>query len=269
MSISKGNTGIGKAYVGTKEVEKAFVGDKLVYQSGVPADPVFANNDWATIRAVVRSGNIPASWAIGNTKNITLSNGQTIAYRICDKQAGRYALADGSGSSNMVLEPVDLITGLTAKMNATAINNGGFAQSQMRIVTLASVLALFPSDVQAAMSEVLVLSGTGNSTTTGVSSSANKLFLAAEMEIWKYKEYSIGLEECPLGEYDYYKQFTDGATTADLQARIKKKSGSAEWYWLRSPVSNISNGFCAVGSSGGKQWSQATVTNAIAPFFAI
>lgn len=263
MAISKGNTGIGKAYVGTKEVEKAFVGDKLVYQSGAPADPVFSNNDWATIRAVVRSGNIPASWAIGNTKNITLSNGQTIAYRICDKQAGRYALADGSGSSNMVLEPIDLISNLYGQMNSNNTNAGGFAQSNMRTVTLANVLSMFPTDVQNAMSEVLVLSGTGSGTTSGTSSSANKLFLPAEMELFASKTYSIGNSECPLGQFDYYKAHN---TDSD---RIKQKQGTNMWYFIRSPRSGDSSDFCIVIKTGAVTTQGAGNGGGVAPFFAI
>lgn len=263
MSISKGNTGIGKVYVGPKEVKKVFVGDKLVYQSVMPVDPVFANNDWATIRAAVRSGNIPATWAVGDTKDITLSNGQTISYRIADKQAGRYALSDGSGSSNMVLEPIAQISNLAAKMNTANSNAGGFAQSEMRTVTLVSVLALFPTDVQDAMSEVLVLSGTGVGTTSGTSSSANKLFLAAEMELYASRRYSIGDAECPLGQFDYYKTHNNNSD------RIKQRDGSNQWYWLRSPASGYNNSFCVVNYSGASDVYNANVDGGVAPFFAI
>lgn len=263
MSISKGNTGIGKVYVGPKEVEKAFVGDKLVYQSAIPYDPVFANNQWATIRKAVRSGNIPSTWAVGDTKDITLSNGQTISYRIADKQAGRYALADGSGSSNMVFEPIDLISNLTAVMNTTNANAGGFAQCNMRTATLIDVLALFPTDVQNAMSEVLVLSGTGGGTTSGTLSSGNKIFLPAEMEMFASKNYSIGLEECPLGQFDYYKTHN---TNAD---RIKQRDGSNLWYWLRSPYSGYSVGFCSINNSGAEDINNASFNLGVAPFFAI
>ena len=261
MAISKGNTGIGKVYVGAKEVEKAFVGDKMVYQSGISPGSVFANNDWTTIRAVVRSGNIPASWAVGDTKDITLSNGQTISYRICDKQIGRYALADGSGSSNMVLEPITQISNLTAMMNANGSNSGGFAQSEMRTVTLVNVLALFPSDAQDAMSEVLVLSGIGGSDTSSTSSSANKLFLPAEMELFASKIYSIGNAECPLGQFDYYKTHNNNSD------RIKNRDGSAKSYWLRSPTSPVS--FCYVSGNGTAVSNYPNSAYGVAPFFAI
>lgn len=263
MAISKGSANIGKVYAGTAKVGKAYVGTNLVYQSGVPVDPVFANNDWATIRAVVRSGNIPTTWAVGDTKDITLSNGQTISYRIADKQAGRYALADGSGSSNMVLEPIAQISSMPAPMNTTGTNSGGFAQSGMRTVTLVNVLALFPADVQDAMSEVLVLSGTGGGSSSGTSSSANKLFLVAEMEMFSVKSKSIGLEECPLGQFDYYKAHN---TNAD---RIKNMDGSAKVYWLRSPSSGSNTSFCCVTATGNVTYNYVNDSMGVAPFFAI
>lgn len=263
MAISKGNTGIGKVYAGTKEVGKIYVGNNLVYQSGPSVDPVFANNDWATIRQVVRSGETPSTWAVGDTKDITLSNGQTITYRIADKQAGRYALADGSGTSNMVLEPITQISNLAAMMNTANSNAGGFAQSEMRTVTLVNVLALFPTDVQNAMSEVMILSGTGNGTTSGTSSSANKLFLAAETEMLASARYSIGDAECPLGRFDYYKTHNKNSY------RIKQRDGSNQWYWLRSPASGYNNSFCVVNYSGDGDVYNANMDGGVAPFFAI
>lgn len=262
MPILKGSVNIDALYIGPKKVEKVYTGNSLKYQSDVPADPVFANNDWATIRAVVRSGNIPSSWAVGDTKDITLSNGQTISYRIADKQAERYALADGSGYSNMVLEPIALISNLTARMNASG-NAGGFAQSEMRTVALVNVLALFPTDAQDAMSEVLVLSGIGGVATSSTTSSANKIFLPAEMELYASKQYSIGDAECPLGQFDYYKTHT---TIAD---RKKKRDGSSKSYWLRSPYIGNTTSFCSVDSDGNDGFDSAVGSLGVAPFFAI
>ena len=250
---------------GGQEVTFPFTptGNTTIYARVVQYDPVFGNNNWATIRSVVRSGNIPATWAVGDTKDITLSDGQTLSYRIADKQAGRYALADGSGSSNMVLEPIDLISNQQAAMNTGESNGGGFAQCEMRTVTLVNVLDLFPTEVQNAMSEVLVLSGIGNNTTSGISSSANKLFLAADMELYPNKNYSIGLEECPLGEFDYYKAHATSAY------RIKKRNGSAIAYWVRSPRSSSNTNFCDITNGGQPSHNSAKNAYGIAPFFAI
>lgn len=255
MALKVGNKAVKKVYVGPAEVVKAYVGSDLKYKSG--PDPVFGNNDWATIRAVVRSGNIPATWAVGDTKSITLSTGQTIVYRIADKQAGRYTLADGTGSSNMVLEPLTVISGLQAQMNSSDTNIGGFATSRMRSTTLANVLNTFPDDVKNAMSEVLVLSNGGGSPSAAVTSSANKLFLAAETEIAP-RDWSSGVE-APKGKFDYYVTHTAQGD--------RVKSGVS--YWLRSPLDNSAYNFIVVAPGGVVAYLSASGNIYVAPFFAI
>ena len=236
-----------------------------IYWNGedVPVNPTFSQNTWAVIRSVARAGTASQFWSVGDTKDITLTNGATITFRIADLQTGRYALADNTGSSNMVLEPLVQIPNTTAAMNSSGSNSGGFAQSQMRTVTLASIYDLFPQDVKDAMSEVLVLSGTGGGSTSGTSSSANKLFLPAEMELFASKSYSIGDAECPLGQFDYYKTHNNNSD------RIKNRDGSAKSYWLRSPYSGHSGIFCYVGSNGNAYNGNASYTDGVAPCFAI
>lgn len=236
-----------------------------IYWDGedVPVNPTFSQNTWAVIRSVARAGTASQFWSVGDTKDITLTNGATITFRIADLQTGRYALADNTGSSNMVLEPLVQIPNKTAAMNTSGSNSGGFAQSQMRTVTLASIYDLFPQDVKDAMSEVLVLSGTGGGTSSGTSSSANKLFLPAEMELFASKTYSIGNAECPLGQFDYYKTHNNNSD------RIKQRDGSNQWYWLRSPISGNSSYFCSVYYAGGADNYTAHGAGGVAPCFAI
>lgn len=232
------------------------------------ADPIFENNSWATIAKVFKSGTANKIWNVGDTKTITSKSGKQYTIRIADMQSGRYAYADGSGNSNGVLEFVELINlsgTIYFEMNKTETNTGGFASSDLRNTSLPSILADLPDDMQAAMSEVNVLSGTGDGTTSGTSSSANKLFLPAEMEMFDAKHYSIGLEECPLGQFDYYKTHN---TNAD---RIKREVGTAEsyYYWLRSPCSGNTYKFCAVYYFGDYYSIVANEDFEVAPIFAI
>lgn len=236
-----------------------------IYWNGedAPMNPTFGQNTWAVIRSLSRAGIASQFWSVGDTKDITLTNGATITFRIADLQTGRYALADNTGSSNMVLEPLVQIPNTTAVMNSSRSNSGGFAQSLMRTVTLASIYDLFPQDVKDAMSEVLILSGTGAGTSSGTSSSANKLFLPAEMELFASKSYSIGDAECPLGQFDYYKTHNNNSD------RIKNRDGSAQSYWLRSPRSGTSSNFCLVYANGSVNHSSANSRSGVAPCFAI
>lgn len=229
------------------------------------ADPIFENNSWATIAKVFKSGQASQFWSVGDTKKITAFGGVQYTIRIADMQTGRYDYADGSGSSKGVFEFVECVNrlGQTAfSMNSTRTNAGGFASSHLRNADLQNIFSDLPDDMQAAISEVNVLSGTGSGTTSGTSSSANKLFLPAEMEMFDAKHYSIGLEECPLGQFDYYKAHN---TNADR----KKTRGSTNTYWLRSSYANSSATFCSINNIGSQDGTLADDEIGVAPIFAI
>lgn len=239
-----------------------------IYESKFIYDSVFTNNSWATIAKAFKLGIARKVWSVGDAKTITSKSGKQYTIRIADMQTGRYAYADGSGSSNGVLEfaeCIDLNGTNTFVINASSSDVGGFAASDIRNTSLLSILADLPDDMQAAMSEVNVLSGTGSGTTSGTSSSANKLFLPAEMEMFDAKHYSIGLEECPLGQFDYYKAHN---TDAD---RIKKTTGttSAQVWWLRSPSSGNFRYWCDITVSGYYNYDYVGTAFGVSPIFAI
>lgn len=229
------------------------------------ADPIFENNSWATIAKVFKSGQASQFWSVGDTKKITAFGRVQYTIRIVDMQSGRYDYADGSGSSKGVfefVECVDRLGKIAFSMNSTRTNAGGFASSHLRNADLQNIFSDLPDDMQAAISEVNVLSGTGSGTTSGTSSSANKLFLPAEMEMFDAKHYSIGLEECPLGQFDYYKAHN---TNADR----KKTRGSTNTYWLRSSYANSSATFCSINNIGSQDGTLADDEIGVAPIFAI
>lgn len=226
--------------------------------------PLFQTMSWSEIRNAVRNGTASNYFAVGDTRTVTLTNNTTMTVRIADMTTGRYDFADNSGNkSNMVIEFVDCFAD-TAPMNSTDTNVGGWASCAMRSTTMPSCLALLPTDMQNAMSEVTVLSGTGNGSTSGTSSSANKLFLPCEYEIFGTQTYSIGSSEAgPGGQFEYY---TAHNTAADC---IKYRAGTAQVWWLRSPRSSGSDRFCTVYSNGSANSSTASNQRGVSPVFAI
>ena len=112
----------------------------------------------------------------------------------------------------------------------------------MKTVHLPAILADLPVDMQEAIGEINVLSGTGSGTTSGTSSSVCKLFLPAEMEMFDAKHYSIGLEECPKGQFDYYKEHNT------YEDRKKQDVGRTNYYnyWLRSHYAGSNRHLCGV-----------------------
>lgn len=232
-----------------------------VASTGSVVDPVFENNDWSTIRQVVRMGIADQYWSVGDTKQITLTNSTVVTYRIVDMQAGRYALADGSGYSNMVLEPVCQFSNIIAPIY-NPMSAGDFANSQIRNTTLANVYSLFPTNVKNAMSNVVVISGDGRDGGV-ISSSENKLFLASEMEMTDGRSVHAiaGIRECPLGQFDYY------ILNNRDNYRIKERDGIAEVYWLRSP--SVGLHWCMVTNLGSINTNVDSAEYGVAPCFAI
>lgn len=249
------------------KVKKIEAGGKTLWQA-VSLKPVMADNEWLDIFAAFKNGTAPATWQVGDTKPMTLTDGTTYTIRLCDKQAGRYQYSDESGYSKAVFEFVELVkVGSTArfKMNQASENDGGWTNCYMRGTNIPLIEALLQEDTLAAISEVNVLSGTGSGTTSGTSSSANKLFLPAEMEVFSSNSYSIGNSECPLGQFDYYKTHN---TDSD---RIKRDVGTttAYYYWLRSPLSGYPSRFCIVTNTGAANRNYANYQYAVSPIFAI
>ena len=208
-------------------------------------DAVFANNSWETIARVFKAGKASEYWNLGDTKEIELSDGYTYEVQIVDMTPNRYALSDGTGYSNGVLQFVQCLA-TNYQMNSEATNVGGFAESDMHIVLNTTVYSQLPDDLKAVISKVSVASGIGNYTIEETSESDNKLFLASEYEIFGEQNLSIGVSEGvpPFGYWALHN------STADL-VKIKINNGySAIWWWLRSPASGQLYHFCAVGVNG-------------------
>lgn len=224
--------------------------------------PLFQTMSWSEIRNAVRNGTASNYFAVGDTRNVTLTNNATMTVRIADMTTGRYDFADNSGNkSNMVIEFVECLAD-KATMNSINTNSGGWADCEMRSTTMTACLALLPQDMQDAMSEVLVLSGTGNGTTSGTSASANKLFLPCEYEIFGSQTNSIGSSE-GSPQFGYYTIHNTGTD------RIKEREGTAAFWFMRSPQSNHEMFFCIVYQDGSSHSASANFLAGVAPVFAI
>lgn len=196
-------------------------------------EPVFANNSWETIIAACRSGDVPDSWAIGNSKNMTI-NGTEYQIDIIGKNHDDYA--DGSGKAPLTFQ-LHNSYGTAYAMKSTSTNAGGWKECAMRKTHLPAVLALMPAEVQSGIREV--------SKTTAAKSSdkwletvPDKLFLLSEVETFG----STANSEAGEGsQYTYYE--TGGST-------VKTLNGTATSWWLRSPMRTSDYTFCASSVGG-------------------
>ena len=203
-------------------------------------DVIFANNSWEEIIAACQSGNVPDSWAVGDSKAMTI-NGKDYQIDIIGKNHDTYT---AGGTAPLTFQMHDCYEGAN-QMNSSNTNAGGWTSCDMRSTHLPAILALMPSEVQAGIREVNKLTSAGSQSST-INTTADKLFLLSEIEIFGSVRYSKSGEGT---QYDYYKEGN---------SKVKKYNGITKDWWERSPYGSHYTGFCDVASSGNADYINAT-----------
>lgn len=193
----------------------------------------FADNEWSAIIWACQTGNVPESWAVGNQKPMPI-NGTSYPIDIIGKNHDDYA--DGSGKAPLTFQMHDCY-GTTYGMNSSNTNVGGWENCAMRTAHLPAILALMPSEVQAAIREVNKLTSAGNQSAT-IITTADKLFLLSESEVYGSATYSKS------GEGSQYAYYSAG------NSKTKNRNGSPFSWWERSPYAPTSGAFCSVHTNG-------------------
>ena len=195
-------------------------------------DVIFSNNSWEAIIAACQSGNVPDSWAVGDSKTMTI-NGTDYQIDIIDKNHDTYT---AGGTAPLTFQLHDCY-GTKYAMNSSNTNSGGWTSCAMRSTHLPAILALMPTEVKNGIREVNKLTSAGSKSAT-INTTADKLFLLSEVEIFG----STTSSEAGEGtQYDYYKAGN---------SKVKKRNGSAAYWWERSPRASNSTRFCVVNSDG-------------------
>ena len=192
----------------------------------------FADNDWSAIIAACHSGSVPSTWVVGNSKTMTI-NGASYQVDIIGKNHDTYA---AGGKAPLTFQLHDCYAD-TKAMNSSNSNSGGWTSCAMRSTHLPAILALMPTEVQNGIREVNKLTSAGSQSST-INTTADKLFLLSEVEIFGSTSYSAAGEGT---QYDYYKAGN---------RKVKKQNGSAAGWWERSPYGSSSAFFCLVGGDG-------------------
>lgn len=192
----------------------------------------FADNDWASIIAACHSGSVPSTWVVGNSKTMTI-NGASYQVDIIGKNHDTYT---AGGKAPLTFQLHDCYAD-TKAMNSSNTNSGGWTSCAMRSTHLPAILALMPTEIQNGIREVNKLTSAGSQSAT-INTSADKLFLLSEVEIFGSTSYSAAGEGT---QYDYYKAGN---------SKVKNRNGSAAIWWERSPNAGYSTRFCLVDSNG-------------------
>ena len=198
-----------------------------------PYEANFADNTWAQIIAVCQKNIVPPTWKVGDQKAMTIG-GTDYLIDIIGINHDDYA--DGSGKAPFTFQLHDCYSE-SKNMNSSNTNAGGWTSCDMRSTHLPAILALMPTEVQNGIREVNKLTSAGNQS-SAITTTADKLFLLSEVEIFGSTTYSVAGEGT---QYDYYKAGN---------SKIKKQNGSAVRWWERSPDDSYSTRFCMVYSNG-------------------
>ena len=209
-------------------------------------DAIFANNSWEAIIAACQSERVPDSWAVGDSKTMTI-NGTSYQIDIIGKNHDTYT---AGGTAPLTFQMHDCY-GTKYAMNRSNTNSGGWTSCAMRQTHLPAILALMPTEVQNGIMEVNKLTSAGSKSST-INTTADKLFLLSEIEIFGSTTYSKS------GEGSQYAYYSAG------NSKVKNFSGSANAWRERSPYGGNSTNFCIVDSNGDATNSNAPISYGVA-----
>ena len=233
--------------------------------------------------------NIADYWAVGDTRSVSLSamsatgvgeshRAQTVQFVIGDfnhddlttpinghtKAAvtllQKDCLMDASNASNPVNGSGNTENGY---MNSTNTNAGGWKNCARRTWCNNVFFAALPSVWQSMVKTVNKKSGTVGGSSSGTEVTEDKIFLAAEIEIFGSIEYSVTGEGT---QYQYYKNATAN------RYKMPKWGGYgnvSSIYWGRSPDNDRNSYFCAVHGSGVEYHDPANSSHGVAPCLCI
>lgn len=216
-----------------------------------PYDPVFSYNTWEQIIEACHNNAVPDTWNVADQKFMTI-NGVDYLIDIIGKNHDDYS--DGSGKAPLTFQLHDCYADMKT-MNTSNTNSGGWESCAMRRIHLPDILALMPTEIQNGIRKVNKLASAGNQSTT-IDTTADKLFLLSEIEIFGIIKYSKRGEGT---QYDYYKAGN---------SKIKKVNGPAGEWGERSPHRSESLSFCCVNSKGGPSNAPANYSRGVGVAFA-
>lgn len=250
-------------YDSTNKIIKA--GDGTTAWKTLPTllstDFSFEKASWSDIAALSESGSADKYFSVGDEKTISLTTGEQVTLVILGFDHDDLT---GGGKAGMTIGMKNLLA-TTYRMNATATNEGGWDESEMRTSTMATLLSQLPSDLQGVIKQVNKKATAGGASTS-ITTSADKLWLLAEVEV----DGTTSAGYADEGEqYEYWKTVKDGTVAADRIKYLSNGSGSAHIWWMRSPYVSSSGNFRCISSAGSVSSNSANGTRGVSFGFCV
>lgn len=231
-------------------------GQNISHNAQYEMTDVLNNFSWSEIDDIVQNGYQSLFFSIGDTKDVSVS-GETLTMEIV---GFNHDDLPGGGKAGITFGMKNLMAS-TRAMNSSSTNSGSFVGSALYTGCLStSFLTGLPSDLQSVIKTVNKKTGTGGGSSSGTRTDAVKIFLFAEIEVFGSITNSVS------GEGSRYSRFTNSSSRKKY---LSNGSGSAGWWWLRSPCSGNSIGFCYVGPGGYASWDSADDSNGVCAGFCV
>ena len=220
----------------------------------------------AAMVAAADAGQIDLSdyWNAGDTRTVQLSAmagsvananeshaAQSVQFVLTDP--GHYTLANGKPCNFVVLQK-DCLNEYGV-MNSQNTNSGGWESCPRRTWCNSVYRNAIPSTLRGIFKQFKVR--TANGSGSGVTESTDWFSLFSEKEIFGSTTYANSSAESQNTQLNWYKTSSN---------RIKRRNGSAYFWWERSPYSGYSSSFCGVYSDGSASARSATSSYGLAPF---
>lgn len=275
------NTGTYTITCGEANNDVTVTGDNVVNKTVISVElsllkiVAFATGTDAEIAKMIQAHyndkiNIADYWAVGDTRTVSLSamsaTGVGESHREQDVQfvigdfdhddlttpinghskaavtlLQKDCLMDASSASNPVNGADDTERGY---MNSTNTTSGGWKNCARRTWCNNVYFKALPTIWQSMIKTVNKKSGTGGGSSSGTEVTADKIFLASEIEIFGSRKWSVDGEGT---QYQYYKN-----ATANKYKMPKWRSNYMTGvYWLRSHVISNPTRFCNVDDNDG------------------
>ncbi len=250
------------------------------------------DNEWSVIKTVSDAGEGANYWSIGDRKAVALSgtvgaltfSGTYYAFIIgfnhnssvegsgrIHFQFGKTALS--GGTDICFTDSYYGSTGGGFRMNTSNTNSGGWASSNMRTAICGTSLssysgtfiAVLPAALRAVLKSVTkYTNNTGNSTSaSAVTATTDYIFLLSEYEVFGSISYGNSNEASKQAQYAYYSA---GNSKIKYQ---HSATGTAAYWWLRSPYSGSSASFVFVNTDGTVGSGYANYSRGFAPGFCV
>ena len=214
----------------------------------------FAKDTWEMIQRCSESGEASQYYSVGDEKTVSIGGTD---YTLVILDFGHDDLSDGSGKAGITIGLKNCLA-TTRQMNSSDTNSGGWTSCAMRSYLKSTVLGQLPSDLQAVIKEVNKKTSAGSRSST-INTTSDNLFLLSEIEIFGTSTYSYA------GEGTQYPYFT----TTSRRVKTLGDSGTAAYWWERSPFSSDSGSFCHVSSDGSANYANASNARGVSFGFCI